>query len=191
MVSGLLARMALSAFVCAGLSQAALLPFGSISFNQVGDSGEFGEFRVYNRTATPGYPVLTPVTFSNVSFEIDILGGSSDQPLQISNSMAPQGAAYDSEDIYKTANITRAVFTATLTPGAAWQISGGGTFTPQSPQLTMILLPTVGLTLTRGTTWDIFLDTSTSLASIPEPASLYLSGASILGLSLLRRKRTT
>ena len=183
-----LPRIVFSAIVCAGFGQAALLPIGSISFNQIGDSGEFGEFRVYNRTATPGYPVLTPVTFSDVSLRIDILGGSTDQFIQIASSMAPQGSAYDSDDIYKAVNMTRAVFRATLSPGSAWQIAGVGAFTPQDPQLTMILLPTLGATLTRGTMWDILLNTPDGIV-VPEPSTILLGGAGILGLGLFRRRR--
>jgi hypothetical protein len=188
MFNTMLARIAFSAIACAGFGQAALLPIGSVSFNQIGDSGEFGEFRVYNRTATPGYPVLTPVTFSDASLRIDILGGSTDQVLQIANVMAPQGSAYDSDDIYKAVSMTRAVFTATLSPGSAWQIAGMGAFTPP-PQLTMILLPDVGVTLTRGSTWDILLNTSNNVV-VPEPSTMILGVAGIFGLGLLRRGRT-
>jgi hypothetical protein len=188
MLNTWLARIALSAIACATFSQAALLPIGSISFNQIGDSGEFGEFRVYNRTSTPGYPVLTPVTFSTASLRIDILGGATDQYLQIASLMAPQGSAYDSDDLYKAVNVTRAVFNATLSPGSAWQIAGLGAFTPP-PQLTMILLPDVGATLTRGTTWDILLNTSDNVV-VPEPSTMILDGAGMLGLGLLRRRRT-
>jgi hypothetical protein len=190
MLNTWLARIAFSAIACAGLGQAALLPIGSISFNQIGDSGEFGEFRIYNRTATPGYPVLTPVTFSNVSLHIDILGGLADQSLQIASLMAPQGGAYDSDDIYKSVNMTRAVLNATLSPGTAWQIAGMGGFTPQQPQLTMILLPDVGATLTRGSTWDILLNTPDGLVT-PEPSTIFMGAAGILGLGLLRRRRTS
>jgi hypothetical protein len=186
---GLLARAALVAVACGTISHAALLPLGAITFNQIGDSGEFAEFRVYNRTATAGYPVLTPVTFSDVVLRIDILDGETGHLLQISNSMAPQGAAYDSEDIYKTVKITRAVLNASFSPGTSWQISGVGAFSPQNPELTMILLPGAGSSLDRGTTWDILLDTATNVSNIPEPATYLLSGAA-LGLGLLRRRRS-
>jgi hypothetical protein len=161
---------------------------GAISFNQIGDSGEFGEFRVYNRTATAGYPVLTPVTFSNVILRIDILDGETGHRLQIADSMAPQGAAYDSEDIYKAVKITGAVLNASFSPGTSWQISGIGAFSPQNPELTMILLPGTGSSLARGSTWDILLDTSANVSNIPEPAT-YLLGGTALGWGLLRRKR--
>ena len=45
----------------------------------------------------------------------------------------------------------------------------------------MILLPSIGLTLTRGQPWDIFMDTLDGLAASPEPATTVIGGASILG----------
>jgi hypothetical protein len=190
MFNNWLARLAFSVIACAGAGQSALLPIGSISFNQIGDSGEFGEFRVYNRTATPGYPVQTPVTFVDASLRVDILGGLSNQLIQIADLMPAQGAAYDSDDIYKSVNMTRAVFRATLSPGSAWQIAGVGTFAPQDPHLTMILLPNTGATITRGSMWDILMNTSDNLI-VPEPSTMLLAGAGILGLGLLRRRRTS
>ena len=53
----------------------------------------------------------------------------------------------------------------------------------------MILLPDVGATLTRGTTWDILLNTSDNVV-VPEPSTMILGGAGIFGLGLLRRRRT-
>lgn len=195
MVKGFLARLALAALACVPVTYATPISLGFIEYKDFGTSGLQSRFTFNNWTnnLVPGYDVVTAVTFNSVSLTIDhdgILG----ETVTVPTSMAPSLSQYSSNAVNKSFNITRAVFTATLNPADIWTLAGGGFFVPQSGILTLELLPANGIAFqtpilsgpnaTPGDSWEIIVQSHT-----PEPATMLMSAAGLVGLILARRRR--
>jgi hypothetical protein len=195
MVSGFLVRVALAAFALVPISYATPISLGFIEFKDIGTSGLQTKFTFNNWTNNiGGYDVLSAVNFINVSLTIDH-DGLIDDPVGLPfTSLAPDVNQWSSNAVSKSFAITRAVFRATLNPADVWALVGGGFFVPVSGQLVMVMLPsggpafqtpvTAGLAAAPGDSWNIVV-----ASAIPEPASLMLSGAGLLGVLLVGRRR--
>lgn len=187
MLQSRLVRILLLALTGVVLSQATPISLGMISFNDVGYTRTATAFKINNWTEglIPGFSVVTPVSFLNVSLTIDRVGGTSAQGVTIANAMGASYTPYVSNDLDKTWQITRAVFEADLTPAAIWSLVDSRYATPFNSHLQLVLLPSSGPFLQANLdTWEIVVDTHT-----PEPAAWLLSAVGLFAVGVILRRR--
>jgi hypothetical protein len=198
MVNGLLMRIAIGLIAFISFAQATPISLGFIEFKDSGAGGTLTKFTFNNwSNGIGGYPVISPVNFTNVSFTIDRQGAPPEQAVNVPLSMAPSPTAYVSDVLDKSFVITRAIFHATLNPADIWALNGGGYFVPQSSQLDLVLLPSnstsfrtpmlFGPAATPGDSWEILVDSQAQ--PNPEPATVLLSAGGLVGLWFVQRRR--
>jgi hypothetical protein len=194
MLKSLAKRLVLLTVASAGLSQAATVNIGFITYNGTGGSGAFTIFNIYNYTNLIGnaeFPVVTPVNFLTTSLEIDRTGQSG-QSVGLDSPIFPNAGAYDSDPMGPNYVISRAIFRATLDPATPWNLYDGGIFLPPSSQLELVLLPANGANMVANQeSWYISVEGSLAEGvENPEPATFLISGAALAGVLILRRRRT-
>ena len=186
------ARIAMLSIACAALSHAATVNIGLITFNNTGNSSAFTIFNIYNYTNLIGdaeFPVLSTVNFLSTSLEVEHQGQPSGEAVTVPTPMTPIFGAYPSNVIPMSYVITRAIFRATLDPTTPWNLYMGGIFMPPSNQLEIVLLPSNGISMRPDQeSWYIQVSNDDSL-HMPEPATFLISGTSLIGLALYRRRR--
>ena len=192
MFTRLFTRIALLFVACVGLSHAATVNIGLITFNNTGNSSAFTIFNIYNYTNLIGdadFPVLSTVSFLSTSLEIEREPAPGQESVAVTTPMTPIFGAYPSGLIPISYVITRAVFRATLDPTTPWNLYMGGIFMPPSNQLEIVLLPSNGAAMRPDLeSWYIQISNDES-TSLPEPATFLISGVSLLGFAINRRRR--
>jgi hypothetical protein len=182
LASGLLAPAAI---------QAATIPLGVVSFNTLipsapGSPG-VNDFEVDNFTGAnslpPDFPASDPVTFLGSSIELFPKIGA---PTTIMlgdlapGTYTPAALQFSADTLFNSA-----IFTATLGP-ASFGLSDGSTFSPNSLNLMVNLIPSSSASLAAGT--DFVLITASDVSAAPEPNSGAYLVAICFGVAWLRRR---
>jgi hypothetical protein len=128
----------------------------------------------------PTFPVLTNLTFKNSSLEL-FSGGLLTQTLNLGD-IGPGFFSPNDLQFPDTQNFSSALFMATL-DFTSLQLDGGGSLTASSDQISALLLPSIGNTLTAGTDFTLI-----EVAAVPEPDSLFLLGCVVAILSVVKRR---
>ena len=181
-------------FLCVALmalprpARADVISLGTLAF-ETGIIGGLNSFVIGNFTgaesAPPDFPVLTPLTFLNVSVVVThLLPGPTDTiNLPLLGPGQHVTISFGLADL-----LSQAQFTATIL-SPVFALAGGGTFVPSTTSITAALFPSAGATLEPGDVVSIDIEGTPRAA--PEPASvvLLIAGAAALALSRWHRSR--
>jgi hypothetical protein len=181
----------------AAVASASAIAIGIVSWD-VNFPGNAGQFDIINLTGAnssgdAAFPVTTPVNLASLGLHVDFVNGSSTNFGSSYFSLGLDGLSFDGSPIaIGGANPlpTQGILTGTLSP-LTFTLFDGSSVTVL-PGFTATVLPSSGRTLQDGDFAVIFAQTTTAGgggdATVPEPGTMVLLGAGVMGLVLARKR---
>jgi len=181
----------LIALLAPSLMPASIINLGVVSFNTLipsaPNSPGLNDFEIDNFTGSsnlpPDFPVSGPLTFDNTSLLLTFQGGS--QQTVLLGNLAPGSYTPVALQFSATKALTSAILKATLSQ-TALALYNGSSSQASSPQISVSLLPSSGVTLAADTDFALIAVNIRSTAA-PEPASAVLLLLALAGVALSNR----
>lgn len=167
---------------------------GVVSFNTLipGAPGSPGvnDFEIDNFTGpfdlAPDFPSVTSLSFNNVTLILSLVGGGT-QTITLGNltagSYTPVNLQFSASDGFSSAQLT-----ATLNQ-TTFSLSGGSSFSATSAQLSVLLTPNSGPSLTPDTDFSLISVSDAAATSVPEPATSWAVGATLASVIYASRRK--